>query len=83
MSDRFTEQARRALYFARHEAGQAASPLAEPEHVLLGTDYPFDMADETPVESIEGLGLGSDTIRLVMEENARRLFRLQLGKTGA
>ncbi len=36
MSDRFTEQARRALYFARHEAGQAASPLAEPEHVLLG-----------------------------------------------
>jgi len=36
MSDRFTEQARRALYFARHEAGQCGSPLAEPEHVLVG-----------------------------------------------
>jgi len=36
MNDRFTEQARRALYFARHEAGQCGSALAEPEHVLVG-----------------------------------------------
>ncbi|MEJ2422209.1 MAG: ATP-dependent Clp protease ATP-binding subunit [Acidobacteriota bacterium] len=36
MSDRFTEQARRALYFARYEAVQAGSPIADAEHVLLG-----------------------------------------------
>ena len=36
MSERYTEQARRALYFARYEAHQAGLPVADTEHVLLG-----------------------------------------------
>ncbi len=36
MYERYTEQARRVLYFARHEAHQAGSPMADTEHILLG-----------------------------------------------
>ncbi len=50
--------------------------FAGPDHVLLGTDYPFDMADETPVETVQTLGLAAEVEVRVMEGNARRLFRL-------
>ena len=36
MFERYTERARRVLFFARYEAGRAASPAVEPEHLLLG-----------------------------------------------
>ena len=36
MSERYTEQARRVLYFARYEAHQAGAPVADTEHILLG-----------------------------------------------
>ena len=36
MFERYTESARRAIFFARYEAGLSASPTIEPEHVLLG-----------------------------------------------
>jgi len=36
MYERYTEQARRALYFARYEAHQAGLPVADTEHVLVG-----------------------------------------------
>ena len=36
MFERYTEQARRALFFARYEAFQLGSPSIETEHVLLG-----------------------------------------------
>ncbi len=36
MFERYTEKARRAVFFARFEAGQSASPAIEPEHMLLG-----------------------------------------------
>jgi len=36
MFERYTEQARRAIFFARYEASQSASSAIEPEHVLLG-----------------------------------------------
>jgi ATP-dependent Clp protease ATP-binding subunit ClpC len=36
MTERFTEQARRALYYARYEAHQAGLPMADTEHVLVG-----------------------------------------------
>jgi uncharacterized protein (TIGR03435 family) len=35
MFERYTERARRVLFFARYEAGQAGSPAVEPEHLLL------------------------------------------------
>jgi len=36
MFERYTEKARRAVFFARFEASQFGSPQIEPEHLLLG-----------------------------------------------
>jgi|HubBroStandDraft_6_1064221.scaffolds.fasta_scaffold06391_3 hypothetical protein len=36
MFERFTEKARRAIFFARYEASHYGSPIIEPEHLLLG-----------------------------------------------
>src|SRR5881392_2323173 len=36
MFERYTESARRSLFFARYEASQLGSISIEPEHLLLG-----------------------------------------------
>ena len=36
MFERYTEKARRVIFFARFEAGRFGSPKIEPEHLLLG-----------------------------------------------
>lgn len=36
MFERYTEKARRAIFFARYEASRFGSPYIEPEHLLLG-----------------------------------------------
>src|SRR6516225_11837184 len=36
MFERYTEKARRVIFFARYEASQFGSPYIEPEHMLLG-----------------------------------------------
>lgn len=36
MFERYTEKARRVVFFARYEASQFGSPYIEPEHLLLG-----------------------------------------------
>jgi len=36
MFERYTENARRVIFFARYEASQFGSPEIEPEHLLLG-----------------------------------------------
>ena len=36
MFERYTEKARRTIFFARYEASQFGSPLIESEHLLLG-----------------------------------------------
>jgi len=36
MFERYTEKARRTIFFARYEASQFGSPYIEPEHLLLG-----------------------------------------------
>lgn len=36
MFERYTEKARRAIFFARYEASQFGSPYIESEHILLG-----------------------------------------------
>jgi ATP-dependent Clp protease ATP-binding subunit ClpC len=43
MFERYTEVARRSIFFARYEASQAGSPYIETEHLLLGILY----ADES------------------------------------
>jgi ATP-dependent Clp protease ATP-binding subunit ClpC len=36
MFERYTQKARRVIFFARYEAGQFGSQAIEPEHILLG-----------------------------------------------
>ena len=36
MFERYTEKARRVIFFARYEASQSCSQAIEPEHILLG-----------------------------------------------
>lgn len=45
------------------------------DHVVLGSDYPFDMAAGDPVGAVETAGLGEDERGLVLEQNARRFLR--------
>lgn len=46
---------------------------AGPERVLLGSDYPFDMADPDPVATVRSLGLEPAAERAVLGANATRL----------
>lgn len=46
------------------------------DHVVIGTDYPFDMGDESPVETIRACGLGRDREANILGRNLARLLRL-------
>lgn len=45
------------------------------DHVLLGTDSPFDLADTRPLDTVASLGLDAATARLITHQNAERLLR--------
>lgn len=44
------------------------------EHVLLGSDYPFDMGTERPAEIVRALGLPAEEEALILGGNALRLL---------
>ena len=46
------------------------------DRVLLGSDRPFDLADDDPVATVRALGLAADDEARVMGGNASRLFGL-------
>jgi aminocarboxymuconate-semialdehyde decarboxylase len=52
--------------------------FAGAERVLLGSDYPFDMADARPAETVAAAGLQPDAERLVLGGNAARLLGLEV-----
>ena len=78
MFERFTEQARRVLFFARYEASQAGSTAIATEHLLLGllregsghTGRIFEQASTVGGE-------------LVLENGQRLSFEIKDGATGA
>jgi len=48
-----------------------------PDHILMGTDYPYDMAETDPVGHIDSVqGLSENDKALVWGENAARLLNL-------
>jgi hypothetical protein len=70
MFERYTEKARRVIFFARYEASQFGSPFIETEHLLLGLlredralAYRFLGSDASVVESIRKQIEGRTTIR--------------------
>ncbi|NLU71020.1 amidohydrolase family protein [Streptomyces sp. HNM0574] len=42
------------------------------DHVLLGTDTPFDLADTTPLATVRALGLGARATASILHGNAER-----------
>lgn len=48
--------------------------LAGADHVLLGSDYPFDMGNENPVELVCAANLGTENETKILGDNARRLL---------
>jgi aminocarboxymuconate-semialdehyde decarboxylase len=59
-----------------HDAGllRELIELVGAEHVLLGSDYPFDMGTARPVEEVRELGLPPEQEGLVLGGNAVRLL---------
>ncbi|WP_332759452.1 amidohydrolase family protein [Pseudarthrobacter sp.] len=52
---------------------RALVAAAGPEHVMLGSDYPFDMGADLPVDEVQAAGLPADDEALVLGSNARTL----------
>jgi aminocarboxymuconate-semialdehyde decarboxylase len=46
------------------------------DHVLLGSDYPFDMGDARPVDTVRALGLAPEVEAAILAGNAERLLGL-------
>ena len=46
------------------------------DHVVLGTDYPFDMADFDPVEHVVSTGFDAATTAAICGGNAKKLLGL-------
>ena len=51
----------------------ALMKFALPDHVLFGTDYPFEPVEST-VDELPGLGLPAEVMRRIERENTERLF---------
>jgi aminocarboxymuconate-semialdehyde decarboxylase len=51
--------------------------FAGSDHVLLGSDYPYDMGDPNPVQTVSKLtGIKAADRRKILRENAIALFAL-------
>lgn len=48
--------------------------LVGADHVLLGSDYPFDMGNENPVDLVRAANLGSEEEKKILGANAQRLL---------
>jgi aminocarboxymuconate-semialdehyde decarboxylase len=46
------------------------------DHVIMGTDYPFDMADYDPIGHVASAGLDAAAVAAVVGGNAKRLLGL-------
>ena len=48
------------------------------DHIIMGTDYPYDMAEDDPIEHVMGTeGLTKDDITLITGGNACKLFKIK------
>ena len=50
------------------------------EHVLLGTDHPFELADFTPLDTVADLGLSRAATRAILWDNAAGLLGLPVNR---
>ena len=97
MFERYTEKARRVIFFARYEASQFGSPYIETEHLLLGLlreDKALTnrfLRSHASVESIRKQIEGHTTIRekvstsvdLPLSNECKRVLAMRLKKQSA
>jgi aminocarboxymuconate-semialdehyde decarboxylase len=76
--DESPDESIRRFYFDTlthdEELLRALIAYAGPDHVLLGSDYPFDMGDARHVDTVRALGLAPDVEHAVLGGNAERLL---------
>jgi aminocarboxymuconate-semialdehyde decarboxylase len=72
------EESMRRFYFdtLTHDESllRALIDFAGPDHVLLGSDYPFDMGDARHVDTVRALGLPPDAEAAILAGNAERML---------
>jgi aminocarboxymuconate-semialdehyde decarboxylase len=56
---------------------RALIDYAGSDHVLLGSDYPFDMGDARAVDSVRRLALAPEVEAAILAGNAERLLGLE------
>jgi aminocarboxymuconate-semialdehyde decarboxylase len=81
LSERPAESLRRFFYDTvvfDPDVLRALVAFAGADRVLLGSDYPFDMADARPGETVAAAGLDLADERAVLGGNAARLLGLEL-----
>ena len=48
------------------------------DHIIMGTDYPYDMAEDDPIEHVLGTeGLSKEQIQMITGANACSLFKIK------
>lgn len=52
--------------------------LVGADHVLLGSDYPFDMGNENPVDLVHAAGFDAETERRILGGNAAAVLDLEV-----
>ena len=53
---------------------EALVKLVGADHVVMGTDYPFDMAESDPVGHVTGCGFGEIAVEAICGGNASKLL---------
>lgn len=44
-------------------------------HLLMGTDYPFDMGDDEPVNTVSSMSITKEEIADILGGNIKRLIK--------
>jgi len=63
------------VVFTPHQL-RALIELVGTDHVIMGTDYPFDMAEYDPIGHLASAGLDASSIAAISGGNAKRLLGL-------
>jgi aminocarboxymuconate-semialdehyde decarboxylase len=78
------DQSLKRFYFdtITHDADvlRALVDYAGVDHILLGSDYPFDMGVERPAEIVRALALPAEDEALILGGNAARLLGIASDK---
>jgi aminocarboxymuconate-semialdehyde decarboxylase len=61
------------VVFSSHQLAYLVA-LFGPEHILMGSDYPFDMGEYDPVAHVAGIGLNQRDFEAITGGNAARLL---------